>query len=51
MKTRRLQVRLTEVQHQFFHDYAERNHVSLSEMVRDFIEWLKRRESGTQDRS
>lgn len=46
-KGRRLQVRITEEQHAFFHAYAERNHVSLSEMVRDFIEWLKRREHGT----
>jgi hypothetical protein len=44
MKDKRLQVRLTEDDHIFLHEYADRNGLSISQMIRDFIEWLKRRE-------
>jgi hypothetical protein len=44
-KARRLQVRIAEDQHEFLRAYAERHNLSISLMVRDFIEWLKRREA------
>ena len=48
-KTHHLQVRIPEDQHRFFLEYAERNGITISLMIRDFIDWLKRREeaSGT----
>lgn len=45
-KDKRLQVRLTEDDHHFLHEYADKNGLSISQMIRDFIEWLKRREKG-----
>jgi|SaaInlStandDraft_3_1057020.scaffolds.fasta_scaffold02553_6 hypothetical protein len=43
-KSRRLQVRLEGEDHDFLLLYAERNGLTISQMVRDFIQWLKRRE-------
>jgi uncharacterized protein (DUF1778 family) len=49
-KEKRLQVRVTDEQLAFLRTYAEVHDLSISQMVRDFIEWLKKREaqSGTQ---
>ena len=43
-KTHRLQVRVPEEYHLFLQEYAERNGVTTSQIIRDFIDWLKRRE-------
>jgi hypothetical protein len=43
-KERRIQVRVTEGQHIFLRQYAEAHDLSISQMMRDFIEWLKKRE-------
>ncbi len=43
-KTRRLQVRVAEDQRDFLLEYSLRHGVSISLMIRDFIEWLKKRE-------
>jgi predicted DNA binding CopG/RHH family protein len=48
-KSARLQVRLEEEDVKFLHGYAERHGLTISQMIRDFIDWLRRREesSGT----
>lgn len=43
-KTGRLQVRLEKDDLLFLHGYAERHGLTISQMVRDFIDWLRRRE-------
>lgn len=47
-KTRRLQVRVAEDQYSFLNEYSTRHGVSISLMIRDFIEWLEKREREAQ---
>lgn len=44
-KKSRLQVRLEDNDYKFLHEYAEKHGLTISQMIRDFIYWLKRREA------
>ena len=43
-KEERLQIRVEAEQMEFLRAYAARRNITISRMVRDFIDWLKRRE-------
>lgn len=43
-KDERLQIRVTADQAEFLKTYAAAKKITISQMVRDFINWLKRRE-------
>ena len=43
-KTDRLQVRLDSSQLAFLRAYSAKHRITISRMIRDFIEWLKKRE-------
>ena len=47
-KTDRLQIRVSPEQAQFLRKYADDKDVTISQMIRDFIAWLERREDGAQ---
>lgn len=55
-KDERLQVRVTSEQAAFLKSYAAAKKLTISQMMRDFIDWLKKREqergsNGAQDDS
>lgn len=54
-KDERLQIRVTADQAEFLKSYAADKKITISQMVRDFINWLKRREqensNGTQGKA
>ena len=43
-KDERLQIRVTSDQAAFLRDYAATKKITISQMVRDFINWLKKKE-------
>lgn len=43
-KTERLQIRLTEEQAEFIKHYSVSKNITISQMMRDFINWLKKKE-------
>ncbi len=48
-KDERLQIRVTADQSAFLKDYAASNNITISQMVRDFINWLKKKEQERSD--
>jgi hypothetical protein len=48
-KDERLQIRVSAEQYQFLRDYASRNDITISRMMRDFIDWLIRKERKRDD--
>lgn len=48
-KDERLQVRVSAEQAEFLRDYSARKHITISQMMRDFINWLRRREQERWD--
>ena len=45
-KNERLQVRVEPAQLEFLRKYSAENNITISQMMRDFIDWLERREGG-----
>jgi hypothetical protein len=48
-KNDRLQIRVSEEQSKFLRDYSKRNDITISQMMRDFINWLIRKEQSRDD--
>jgi len=45
MKNRRLQIRVEPRHMEFLKEYSSKKNITISRMMRDFIDWLIRRES------
>jgi hypothetical protein len=43
-KDERLQIRVEPKQMKFLRDYSSRRNITISKMMRDFIDWLMRRD-------
>jgi len=50
-KEERLQIRVESEQLEFLRTYASKKNITISKMVRDFIDWLMRRDKQQEDSS